>query len=191
MASRSTPTKKRKRRFKFKFQLLAGQHTENATTNPKTGKKIPGRVYKRGESFETDIDLLKLFGPSAHTKFRQLRGPRLEEVEPDLNLEEEQPQPEHWPPQPEEEEDIDTPLAQENEEGDELAGMTLKQLRNYAKVMGVDLGSARRKNDVIEAIRDELGTYDKAEVEEEEAEEVEEEEEEVEEFEDLDEELDN
>ena len=56
---------------KYRYLLKAGRHTQGATLNKK-GKVIPGPVYKKGDEFESDVDLIKKFGPASLAKFEPL-----------------------------------------------------------------------------------------------------------------------
>ena len=148
-------TKKPSKRY-YTYKLLAGKYAQGAKLKP-NGKKTDSEVYVAGtdkDTFTTSVDLFELFGPSARYKFRLVGTndpdqagtipPAIVEspmdYEDDVIVEDEELEVD--------EEDVD----------DGLDDMSVPQLKKYANDQGVDIGQARRKPDIIEAIRDELTT---------------------------------
>lgn len=117
----------------YKFKLLRGSHGLGGYSTLKEGRnrRTHGTVYHKGDTFETEVDLLKKFGPSSKAKFELLstREPESESCE--------EPEPE----------------AVEN---DGLEDMSLKELRAYAREEGLDLEGARSKKDAVRALREGL-----------------------------------
>lgn len=128
---------------KYRYRLRAGRHTEGGYINDK-GKHVSGPVYKKGDVFETDTDFVKLFGRSANSKFEPVGQTAAVMSEP--------------PPEEEQEEfvpEVDD-AAEEDEDSDGLEEMTVAALREHANNLGIDLGNAKKKADIVSEIREAL-----------------------------------
>lgn len=122
----------------YRFELLRGIHAQGATVNRKTGKKTKDTVYRKGDVFESNLRLDKLFGEA---KFKLLG--QADEVK----VPEDQVQ--------QDEDDFEGGEEEIVEEDDGLELMSVAELRAYAKDQGIDLGRANRKSDIIDVIREE------------------------------------
>ena len=155
------------KKYKYKYELMSGGHAQSGKINLDTGKKVGTKFFSKGDVFETDTDLIKLFGVSAQAKFRLVatNDPTLQEqisAPVDDTLSEEEVEDEV-------EEEVDTSaedpgpvigslddeyVEEDDADDDGLDNMSLAELRKLASKEGIDLGNARKKKDVVNAIRD-------------------------------------
>lgn len=130
----------------YTYKLLGGGHTQR-------GKNGKPETFKRGDTFATTVDLHRLFGPAAPAKFLLIST-----NDPALTRQQASPAP---APINYEEEVPDGPI-----DDGAFESMTVLELRNYAKEEGIDLGTAKKKAEVIAIIRDSLSESDEEEDEE-------------------------
>lgn len=123
-----------------KYRLLVGQHIEN----------IPGTeieaTYSAGDTFESASNLERFNSPGHSPKFERLQDDV--KVGPKSRVKA-TPTPEQLP-------EVQTQLNDEestDEATDTLESMSVAELYKFAKENDIDLGRARKKNELIEVIR--------------------------------------
>lgn len=145
----ATATKK----ARFKFRLLYGHHTVNVGND----EKYELKTYRQGDEFESDIELDKRFNSRGSVKFERLEF--IPEDTEELLEEEERRLAERrakLKAKRENEEPVQEVARRGFEGYDELAGMNVKQLRQYAEERGIDLGLAKTQERIVQIIRENL-----------------------------------
>ena len=118
----------------FKYRLLVGQHIEN----------IPGTqievTYNAGDTFESASRLEKFNSPGHSPKFERLQ----DDVKVGVKS------------TPKVSNDLPPNLVEEGSDGDSvdaLDSMTVAELYKFARENDIPIGNARKKHELIEAIR--------------------------------------
>lgn len=110
------------------YEVLAGRHAE--------GRGRTRKIYKKGDLFTTHVDMEARFNrPGFPPKYRRVEG-----VLPSQKLGSLPNVPQNIPPA-------------QTHGMDTLEGMTVEELRKYAAEEEIDLGPAKTKAQILEAIK--------------------------------------
>lgn len=115
------------------FKLLRGYHKDWTYRTDAEGRRQTSsqRLYKPGETVESDRDLAKLFNHPGSIKFERLPDPPQSTAQPAVAVAERP--------------DVD------------LDSMTLRDLQALAETEEIDLGGAKTKDQMVKVIRQALG----------------------------------
>jgi len=128
---------------KRKFRLLAGCHSEGTDQD---GKPI---TFRKGDVFESDYNLDKMFNSVGAIKFEALDGVQFKSALEDMSDEELAAE----VVRRQEAKAGNQPTSTEYQEEDSLDSMTVRELKNFAEQEEIDLGNASTKENIIRVIR--------------------------------------